>query len=790
MNDNLRISLRLLWKNKLFSFINVFGLALGLASCFVLLMHVRYETGYDRHHLNRGRIVRVNHDQYAFTPIVMATVLHGYFPEIEKIVRITKFDWSKVYVVKDREFIEEKDWLIADSTFFDVFTVPIKAGSPGKILRSPDRMMISESMAKKYFQEENPVGKSLIVRIMNKPYSFMVEGVYADFPELSHFHANFILSMDYFINFQGGDMTTRWGANSVITYLLLKKPGMEQSMQERMQGFIDTYVPGEYAKDLHYQLQKLLDIHLRSPDKFTDIETQGSITRVEIFTSIAVLVLVIAMVNFILLSLAISHQRTKEFGIRKIVGSGQRELVSLVSTEFFVVYLLSILIALMLVELTIPVLESNMNFRVYGGVFRNAGLLLLFMAIVFFLGYLASIYVTFNVSHIRAIDALKGGLTLHKRRIPTRGILVVFQFTIMIALLSSLIVMQKQIWLLRNKDLGYRKDLLVIYNIPYGSENNYLVIKDQIKSFTGVVSVSGANYVPPGNQWWMTQMKDPVSGDSIMIEDIEADYGLLETLGVKMIEGRTPSTEFGTDSMSVMLNETALKQLQIKDPLDRYLYMGSKDTIVARRNIIGIFRDFHIRSLYEAIPPMAVYYNPSQVHQMVVRIAGSDIQSTLRHIEQKWKEVYTDDPIQFVFSDEAQRLNYLKEDQSYAMITMFTLISLFIAMLGLFGLSAYTMERRTKETGIRKVHGAGIRDIFFSLTRQFAYWTLLAFTVAVPVSWYAMNRWLQHFAYRTDILWWVFALALVTSLVVAGITIGWQTYRAATRNPVEALRYE
>jgi putative ABC transport system permease protein len=785
-----RFAFRHLWKNKLFSIINIVGLSLGLACCFIILLHVRFETGFDRFHKNRDRIIRVLHEHYAYTPIIMATEMPGYFPEIEKIIRIGNFAWTKFYVVKDNQFIEDKDLVFSDPGFFDVFTFPVVNGNPDKVLRSPDRIMLSESTALRYFGTSNIVGKEIMMRVFNTPFTFTVEGVFRDFPRQSHFHANYLVSMEFFHKIEGNDMFTNWGANSVFTYILLREPGMMNGMAARMQGFIHKFVPTDLAKNLTYELQPLLRIHLNYEKVDADIETQGSITRVTIFTSIAILVLIIAVVNFLLLSLALSHQRIREFGIRNIAGAKRSDLVSLVSTEFLIVFVLAVQIALMYVELAIPILESRMNFRVYHGVFSNAPLLILFMAVVFLTGYLASIYIALSVSRLKPVEALKNFSQKQKNGIPTRGILVIFQFCIMTCLLVCLIVMHKQQWLLRNKDLGYRKDLLITLYIPFNGQNKYMVLRNEIKKMPGVDNVSGANYIPPGNQWWITNMTDPATGKKLVFEQIECDYDLVETLGIKMLEGRTFSREYGSDSLAVLINQTGLKYMECKNPLESYLIRGDSDNYRARRAIIGVFEDFHIRSLYEKVQPMLIYLVPRAAQQMAIRLSPASTESTLHDIEKLWSTVFPEDPIQYVYVDEALRLSYLKEDQAQSLITVFAFISLIIALLGLFGLSAFALERRTKETGIRKVNGARPIDILFVLTRQFAGWIGIAFVIAVPVSWYAMHRWLQHFAYRTGISWWIFVLAFSISILVAGLTICWRTYLAAIRNPVDALRYE
>ena len=790
MSVNFRIAFRHLWKNKLFSFINIVGLSLGLACCLIIMLHVKFELGFDRFHANRDRILRVNNNNFAFTPIVMSTVMPEYFPEIEKIVRIEKSEWARFYLINDKTFAEERDLVYADSTLFSIFTFPLLSGDALTMLRSPDRIMLSEKMAGKYFGSVDPTGMAISLRIDNTTYNFIIEGVFKDFPEQSHFHANFLASMEFYKKLRGERALTNWGSNSVSTYILLKKSGLQHAIEMRMPGFINKYIPKDFIKDTHFSLQPLTEIHLFSKEIIFNIEPQGSITRVIIFASVAVLVLIIAMVNFVLLSLALSYQRIKEFGIRKVVGARQKELVSLVSAEFIIVFILALQIAFMLVELTIPWLESKINLNVHQGVFDNLGMLVFFAGFTGLLGYLASIYITINVSRIRSIDAVKSSLPLENRRMPARGVLVIFQFSIMIGLLTCLMIMQKQLLLLRNIDLGFRKEQLLSINMPKSSFEKYLVLKAELKNISGIENVSGAAYMPPTGQFWICSLKNPLTGEVFQFEEINGDYDLVETIGIDVLQGRTFSPDYGTDSMAIMINESGLKLLGIKDPLESYLVRQEYDPAKSKITIIGIFRDFHIRSLYEKIQPMAIFLTPGMLYQVAVRLAPDVTNTTLEQIKKKWKTIFPDDPLQITYVNEALHLSYIKEDQSYTLISLFAFLSFVIALMGLFGLSAFAAERRTKELGIRKVNGATAVDIFYVLCKQFGRWIGIAFLVAVPVSWYAMYRWLQHFAYRTEILWWIFALALLVSILVACMTISWQTFKAATRNPVEALRYE
>ncbi|HJZ40176.1 MAG TPA: FtsX-like permease family protein, partial [Bacteroidales bacterium] len=658
------------------------------------------------------------------------------------------------------------------------------------LLVSPDKLVISEKSARKYFGSENPVGNPITLRIDNTNHDFTVEGVFKDFPEQSHFHANILLSTAFFTNHRNQASLTNWGNWSVLTYILMKKPGMNKVINDKMPGLIDKYVPEDLDQDIKFRFQPLREIHLFSKDLEMDIEPQGSILRVIIFASIAVLVLVIALVNFVLLSMAISFQRIREFGLRKVIGAQQKQLVSLVTAEFLIVFALALQIALMLLELVIPVVENHMNMKLTHGFMVNFGAISSFLALAILLGYLASVYIAVYVSKFKPIDAIKNTIPVNKLRLPSRGVLVVFQFSIMICLMACLIGMQKQLNLLHNEDLGFRKEQLVVVDIPANSYAQYLRLKDELYKIHSVISVSGAVYVPPSNECWIFDVKNPSTGESFQFEEINADYGFVESMGIKMLQGRSFSREYGRDSNAILINETGLRELGIKEPLDSYLigpdYYPSRSKMI----IIGVFGDFHARSMYEKINPMAILLSPGMTAKMTVRLSPESLDKSIKAIGEEWVSVFPDDPMQYSFVDEAMRLKYLKEDQNHAIIGLFTVLSLVIALMGLFGLSVFVIERRTREIGLRKVHGCKNVDIIYLLSKQFTVWIALAFLIAAPVAWYALHRWLQHFAYKTEISWWIFVLSGLVSIGIALMTISWQTFRAASRNPVESIRYE
>jgi putative ABC transport system permease protein len=417
-------------------------------------------------------------------------------------------------------------------------------------------------------------------------------------------------------------------------------------------------------------------------------------------------------------------------------------------------------------------------------------MLVLFVAMIGTMGFLASLYITLFVSRVPPIDTIKGSLSFSNTKVPSRGVLVVFQFSIMIGLVSCLIVMQKQLRLIQNTDLGFRKEQLLSVTLPENAFDGYLLLKEELKKIPGVKNVSGAAYMPPSGEYWICNLKNPVTGAEFQLEEINSDFDFLETLGIELVQGRTFSRDFGTDTTAVLINESGLRLLGVKDPLDAVITRPENMPFRSKFEIIGVFRDFHARSLYDKIQPMAIFLTPDMVRQVAIRLAPLANGETIKEIGQKWKTVFPDDPIRYTYVDEGLHMYYIREEQTFFIITLFTFLSFVIALMGIFGLSTFSAERRTKEIGIRKANGAMVTDIFYLLFKKIGGWIIIAFLISMPMAWYSMHKWLQHFAYRTEISWWIFALAFAISIGVAGITICWRTYLASIRNPVEALRYE
>lgn len=779
-----------MWKNRLYTAINILGLSLALACCSIIILHIRFEFSFDNFHKNRNRIARILNNNFPITPYVLSSVLREYFPEIEEITKLSKFNDGGFYVKSGDRLIPEKDLVYADSSFFDVFSFPVVSGNTEQVLQSPDRIMVSSSFASKYFKEESCTGQSVSLRVNDKTYDFTIEGVFSDLPSNSHIHANVLLSLEFMAQQRNPASLINWGNSFVFTYVLTAQPDMTEQINSRMPGLIERYVPPAVAEGLKYRLQLLKHIHLYSKDLTMDIEPQGSITRVIIFASIAVLVLLIAMVNFMLISLALSIERIHEFGMRKVIGAQRKELISLVTIDFIIIFILSLQISLMVIELFLPAAERYMNLKIAHGLLPNFITIAVFLIVVSLLGYLSGIIIANRVSRFKPVDAIRNNIRVNRLKLPSRGALVVFQFTVMIILLSCLIGMQKQISMLHGKELGFEPDGLVSVKIPGNVENGYARIKEELSRIPFISNVSGAAYLPPSSEFWLFDLTNTVSGEKYQFEEINADYDFTETMGIEILQGRSFSKDHLTDSTAMIINESALRKLGVDDVTDFWLKGPDYYPERARLNIIGVFRDFHARSLYDQIQPMAIMLSPSMVFQMVIRISANAPGNSMEIIRERWSSVFPEDPMEYTFVEEGLQMNYRQEHRLFATISLFTLLSVVISLLGLFGLSIFVIRRRTMEIGLRKVYGSSDSGIIYLLTKQFTLWIFFAMLIAVPLAWYIMNRWMEHFAYKTTITWWIFALASAISLAVAMLTISRQTFIASSGNPVELLHYE
>ena len=806
IRNYIKTAIRSLMKNKGFTFINVFGLALGLATCLLIVFYVFDELSYDRFNTKADRIYRVDNDikfggvanSYAVAPAPMAAALKADFPEIEQVVRFRMGGGNQVK--KGNQNIQEDMMVYTDNSIFDVFTLPVISGSEKNALTEPHTVVITEDIAKKYFNTTNAVGKVLI---FNDTAQYKVTAVINNIPKQSHFDFGFFISMPTWRD----SRNVSWLSNNYNTYILFK-PGTDVKTFEaklpqfyrkqagpQLQGIMHlSFDQFENAGNyIRVSLTPLIKIHLTS-NREAELSNNGNILYVYIFSAIAIFILLIACVNFMNLSTARSSNRAREVGVRKVLGSPRKYLIAQFLTESIIVTLIGAMIALFAAWALLPLFNQMAGKNLVVTPQIISWLIPVMFSIIIIIGCLAGAYPALFLSAFRPIDVLKGKLSSGFKGGMLRSFLVVFQFSISIFLIIGTLVIYNQLKYIQNKDLGYNRNHVLIINNVWTLGKGAKTFKNEIKQIAGVQSATLTGALPTagyGNS--TTFFKDPVIDQkrALMSQDWAVDQDYIPTLVIKMIAGRNFSTEMLTDSTAVIINESAAKILAFQNPLDQYIYMPSDNMgkILQRVHIIGVIKDFNFRSLRENVTPL-ILLNNEDTGALSVRVNSANIALLLSQIKSKFKEISPNGQFSYSFMDDDFDALYRSEQRIGTIFIAFTSLAIIIACLGLFGLAAYAAEQRTKEIGIRKVLGANMQAIVGMLSRDFIKLVIIAILIATPFAWWAMHSWLQSFAYRQNIQWWVLALAGLIALLIAFATISYQSIKAALTNPVKSLKSE
>jgi putative ABC transport system permease protein len=800
----LKVSLRNLWKNKAFSAINIIGLATGLAVCLLIVLYVVDELSYDKYNVNADRIYRLDADIFfnntsaifAEAPDPLAITLKRDFPEIEEAVRLNKQD--DILVKKDNQNVQDHNAAFADSTFFKVFTVPMIHGNPATALKEPNSIVIDETTAKKYFNSTDVVGKTLVVD--NTNYC-KITGVIKDIPKQSHFHFRFIRPR--------GKDNDSWLSNNTYNYVMVRPGVTQQKLQKDVDATINKYLGKELETQLHatltdlknkgshfiYHAIPLTDIHLRS-NKSYEIEVNGDITYVYIFSVIAIFILLIACVNFMNLSTARSANRAKEVGIRKVAGSLRTHLITQFLTESVLLSFFSLLLAILIAALLLPLFNQLAAKDMSVSTLFSTWLFPVMIGLVFVVGCVAGSYPAFYLSAFQPIEVLKGKIAKGFKSSWLRSGLVVFQFTISIILIIGTIVIYNQLDYIRSRKIGYNRDQVFVLHNAWYLDKQIHTFRDELLNIPGVTNATISGDLPTGtgfdtNGWFRDAAMDPTK--AVVLNNFFVDENYIPTLGMEMKEGRNFSKDFPTDSVGIILNETAVKVLGFKDPLKEVLYSpnfydGGVHGATAN-HIIGVVKDFNFSSMHNNVAPLIIQEGENW-GAIAVRINSKNIPSVINSIQTKWNSMTNGQPFNYTFMDADFNKIYTAEQQTGKLFITFAVFAIFIGCLGLFGLVTYAAEQRTKEIGVRKVLGASVGGIVAMLSKDFAKLVLIAALIAFPVAWWAMHSWLQSFAYRINISWWIFIVAGAAAILIALITVSLQAIRAAIANPVKSLRTE
>jgi len=789
----LKIALRHLWRYKVISFINILGLAIGLACAALILLYVRHEFSYDQYHANKANIYRLatkiegaSFEAVAKVPGPWGVVAQKELPEVRKVVR---FVFTNEILVSrgDRCFYEEGG-LHADSTVFEVFSFALLKGNPKTALIKPNSVVISEDLAKKYFDKDDPVGQTLT---FDNQVEYTVTGVMQNVPANSHFTFSFLVSMETYDN----PWRDSWEWLQFYTYLLLDENASPQAFPAKFSAALRRHLEESEAADYEAAdytpfLQPLTAIHLHS-NLFREMEANSDIAYIYIFSAVALFILLIAGINFMNLTTARAATRAKEVGVRKVSGADRRQLVKQFLGEAVLTSFIAFLLGLVIMELLLPLFNSLTGRQLSFGYFGNLLFLSGLTGIALLVGIISGSYPAFVLSAFKPADSLKGkkqgagGVFLRKG-------LVVFQFAISVSLMIATGIVYHQLDYIQNKKLGFQTEQLVVIPIRDDAMRlKYETVKQQLLQHPGVVSAAASGNLPGGGDWGIPYRPEGFAEDQIPpMRILVVDHDFIPTFNMELAAGRAFSKDYPGDANGAfIINEEAARQLGWENPLGKLIAMPSIERESAP--VIGVLKDFHFRSLREKIGPILLFIPPPDWFSYIsVRIRPQDISATLAFLEEKWAEFAPDHPFDYAFFDERINQLHQSEKQMGRLLGYVAILAIFIACLGLFGLAAFTAEQRTKEIGVRKVLGATVGSIVVLLSKDFAKLVLTGFAVSLPISYYLMDRWLQNFAYRIEIGVAVFMLAGALALVIALLTVSYQAIRAAVANPVESLRYE
>lgn len=788
----LKVAFRVFQREKSFSLINVSGLALGFTCCLLIFLFIKDELSYDDFHEDRERIYRVasaymragEWEPYSSNSWRTAELLKERFGEIEHLVRIR--DREEIVAYQDKR-IKETRLATVDDTFFKVFSFPLIQGDCNNVLKGTNKVVISESIAAKYFGKIDPLGK--IFDINDGEYLLEVSGVMQDMPANSHFHFDFLISGQTARQIAPPEMFTNVGWDSQYLYIKVKDQNSHISIESRFSDFINENLDPFSSNDFKLFLQPLKDIHLKSNNGL-ELEANGNNNHIYIFSIVTVFILVIACINYMNLTTARSMRRANEVGMRKALGANRWNLISQFLSESFFLTFLAIVIAVCLTYFLLPYFNSFSGKEIVRSSLITPELLVTLLASLVVIGIFSGAYPAFILSSFKPLNTLKGGQILKGSGLTLRKGLVVLQFGISIGLIAATTVVFQQLIFLKNKELGINKDLLVSVPMETMDRRQLDAAKSELLSNSSITKVGTSNMKMPG---WIFNSTNYLAQGVPIDEDarktmkiIRVDFDFLNAVEAKMSLGRDFSRNYPSDSTSsILLNEAAVNQLGWENPLGQWVELQEQ-----KYDVVGVVNDFHFESLYRKIPPTIFILSSDWLNWMYIKIDGNNIPATLAHIEKVYSKFITQRDFSYSFTDEDVAQQYEAEDKFTQIFAIFTLLAIAIACLGTFGLISFSVERKTKEIGIRKVLGASIGDVSFLLIKEFIILLAIASLIAWPITFYFINNWIKEFVYRTSIGIEAFAIATVLAVVITLATTGFKAVRAGLANPLHALRDE
>lgn len=788
--NHLKITLRRMAKNKGYTFINIAGLTVGIAVCLLIFLWVNDELSFDRFHAKADRTYRAlwearygeNEWKTPAVPMPLGRTLESEFPEVETV---TQFVAGGYTFKKGNEYFREQNGAFVDEHFFDVFTMETLSGDPKAGLQQPDAIVLTEAMAQRYFGADNPVGKTIE---RNDGQLLQVAGVVKAFPPQSHLKIDFLVSSNVlsFLEMR----REQWGSASVLTYFTMVPGASVDELQQKLGAYVNEYVvDDEFRQGNNYTsfpFQALTDIHL-GPALEMDAAHGGGMTYVWIFSIVAVFILLLACINFINLTTARSVLRAEEVAVRKVLGSQRRQLIAQFFTESIMYVGTSLVLALVLTRAVLPLFNDFADKQLTLQILLQPILLTSVLGFAALTTFITGIIPATVLSSFTPARILKDKIASLKGRNWLREGLVVMQFAISVALIIGTLIIKDQLAFLQDRNLGFDQERVVVIDRATALRNNYFPFVEQLRNMPEVEAVTSAQAMP-GDDYDSTIFvpEQPSNYESSSLVYSFVDFRFPDAMDIKVVAGRSFNPDMATDTAACIINQAAAAKLGWEDPIGKVLSYGGFDD----RRIVGVVEDFSFRSLHYEVEPIVLLTTRKPLSNMAIRLKPGRVEDQLAKLQATWKEYAPQAPMEFTFLDQDFQQLYEKEMRMGQVFGIFSLLAVFIACLGLFGLAAFLTEQRTKEIGIRKILGATTAGLVGLLSRDFLRLVLIALLIASPVAWYLMNGWLEDFAYRIHIQWWVFAIAGILAVGIAFLTVSFQSVKAAMANPVESLRSE
>ncbi len=801
----LKVAFRSIWRHKFYSLINVLGLAVGLGACMLILIYVTDELSYDKYHTHADRIFRIDGDgklgdQSIITAQAGAPVgptALSEFPEVETYLR---FRSHGSFLVKHENLhYQEEKLIFADSTFFKVFSIPLLEGDPATALARPNTIVISSDIARKYFGSTSPLGKTFV---LDNKDNYQVSGIIGKIPSNTHFNFDFFMSMSS-IDESRAD---QWGNMNFNTYITLKEGVDPQVFEKKLSSqFVEKYFAPEVEKYVgqtwdefisggnyfNFILTPVTKIHLYS-DSDSELGINSDINYVWIFGLIGVFILLLAGINFINISTARAATRSREIGVRKVVGAQRGNLIKQFLGEGLIVSLLSLFIAWGIVQLILPYFNTLAGKEMTLAQINTPKYLLASFLITSCTGLLAGIYPALFLSGFQPMTVLKNTLQHRGSKSYLRNGLVVFQFLITIFLICGTLFVQRQLSFIQNRKLGYEREHVIMLHDAYALGDNLKPFKERLRTVPQVESATISSYLPVpssnnNSSYFLGRNAD--LSKAVLINNWRVDHDYIQTMGMEVVSGRDFSPDFPLDSQAVLINESSAEFFQGEEPVGKVISAYDNNDSLIAYTIIGVIKDFHFQSLRERVAPLVLFLGDSKGF-MSIRLKTDDVASFIDVLQDNWKSMAPGQPFSYSFMDDRFMRMYQAEQRFGRIIGAFSLLAIFVACIGMVGLATFIAQQRTKEIGVRKVLGASVPGLISLLSKDFLRLVLIAFVLAVPIAWYVMNMWLDNFAYRIGIELWVFALSGAIAFIIAVLTVSFQSIRAALANPVESLRSE